>query len=95
MFLKNILSTVFHQLWNITNRIYSADYSERSESRHSQRMAIMKRELYDLVWVPRIKRARTRDVTFPPTVFARYQGNEKALLASNAWMYVFGYRFDK
>ena len=47
-------------------------------------MAIMS-ETLRLVWgTLELKVPRTRDGEFSPTVFERYQRNEKALLASNA-----------
>ena len=53
-------------------------------------MAIMS-ETLRLVWVhSELKVPRTRDGEFSPTVFERYQRNEKALLASMLEMYVSG-----
>src|SRR5699024_3805757 len=88
---KNILTTVFNQLMESqrTEYIQAEDY-ERSESRQSQRNGYYERELTTRVGTLDLKVPRTRDGEFSPTVFERYQRNEKALLASMLEMYVSG-----
>lgn len=88
---KNILTTVFNQLMEEqrTQYIQASDY-ERSSKRTSQRNGY-----YDRNWTTRIgsldlKVPRTRDGKFSPTLFERYQRNEKALLASMLEMYISG-----
>lgn len=88
---KTILTTVFNQLMEQqrTQYIQANDY-ERSEERVSQRNGY-----YERTWTTRIGTLnlmvpRTRDGKFAPTVFERYQRNEKALLASMLEMYVSG-----
>src|SRR5690625_4058258 len=80
---KNILTTVFNQRMEEqrTQYIQASNY-ERSTKRTSHRNGY-----YDRNWTTRIgsldlKVPRTRDGKFSPTLFERYQRNEKALLAS-------------
>ena len=72
-----------------TEYIQADDY-ERSESRQSQRNGYYEREFTTRVGTLNLKVPRTRDGEFSPTVFERYQRNEKALLASMLEMYVSG-----
>ena len=53
-------------------------------------MAIMSAALRHDVGTLELKVPRTRDGHFSPTVFERYQRNEKALMASMLEMYVSG-----
>lgn len=88
---KLILTTVFNQLMEHqrTEFIQAKDY-ERSENRIGQRNGYYERELTTRVGALELKVPRTRDGVFSPTVFERYQRNEKALLASMLEMYVSG-----
>ena len=72
-----------------TEYIQADDY-ERSESRQSQRNGYYERDFTTRVGTLELKVPRTRDGEFAPTVFERYQRNEKALLASMLEMYVSG-----
>ena len=72
-----------------TEYIQADDY-ERSESRQSQRNSYYERDFTTRVGTLELKVPRTRDGEFAPTVFERYQRNEKALLASMLEMYVSG-----
>ena len=88
---KNILTTVFNQLMeNQRTEYIQADDYERSESRQSQRNGYYERDFTTRVGTLELKVPRTRDGEFSPTVFERYQRNEKALLASMLEMYVSG-----
>ena len=82
---KNILTTVFNQLMENqrTEYIQAKEY-ERTENRQSQRNGY-----YERSFTTRVA-PRTRDGHFSPTVFERYQRNEKALMASMLEMYVSG-----
>ncbi|BDQ63423.1 hypothetical protein EfsSVR2332_35010 [Enterococcus faecalis] len=53
-------------------------------------MAIMSADFTTRVGTLELKVPRTRDGHFSPTVFERYQRNEKALMASMLEMYVSG-----
>ncbi|MGX6980133.1 IS256 family transposase [Vagococcus elongatus] len=86
---KNILTTVFNQLMENqrTEYIQAEDY-ERLENRQSQRNCYYEREFTTRIGTLELKVPRTRDGGFSPSVFERYQRNEKALLASMLEMYV-------
>ena len=88
---KNILTTVFNQLmenqW--TEYIQAEDY-ERSEGQRTQRNGYYERDLTTRVGTLEWRVPRTRDGAFSPTVFERYQQNEKSLLASMLEMYISG-----
>ncbi len=88
---KNILMTVFNQLMEEqrTQYIQATEY-ERSSQRVSQRNGYYEREWTTRIGTMDLKVPRTRDGKFSPTVFERYQRNEKALLASMLEMYVSG-----
>ena len=87
---KNILTTVFNQLMENqrTEYIQAKEY-ERTENRQSQRNGYYER-FTTRVGTLELKVPRTRDGHFSPTVFERYQRNEKALMASMLEMYVSG-----
>ena len=88
---KNILTTVFNQLMeNQRTEYIQVDDYERSENRQSQRYGYYERDFTTRVGTLELKVPRTRDGEFSPTVFERYQRNEKALLASMLEMYVSG-----
>ncbi|BDP59945.1 hypothetical protein EfmJHP38_08830 [Enterococcus faecium] len=80
---KNILTTVFNQLMENqrTEYIQAKEY-ERTENRQSQRNGYYERSFTTRVGTLELKVPRTRDGHFSPTVFERYQRNEKALMAS-------------
>lgn len=88
---KNILTTVFNQLmenqW--TEYIQAEDY-ERSEGRRTQPNGYYEWDLTTRVGTLELRVPRTRDGAFSPTVFERYQRNEKSLLASMLEMYISG-----
>ena len=89
---KNILTTVFNQLMENQRRteyIQAKEY-ERTENRQSQRNGYYERSFTTRVGTLELKVPRTRDGHFSPTVFERYQRNEKALMASMLEMYVSG-----
>ena len=88
---KNILTTVFNQLMENqrTEYIQAEDY-EQSESRQSQRNGYCERDFTTRVGTLELRVPRTRDGEFSPTVFERYQRNEKSRLASMLEMYVSG-----
>ena len=71
---KTILTTVFNQLM----KNQRTEYYERSENRQSQRNGY-----YERYYTTRVGK-------FSPTIFERYQRNEKALLASMIEMDVSG-----
>jgi len=88
---KNILMTVFNQLMEEqrTQYIQASEY-ERSNQRVSQRNGYYEREWTTRIGTLNLRVPRTRDGKFSPTVFERYQRNEKALLASMLEMYISG-----
>ncbi|WP_413526792.1 IS256 family transposase [Marinilactibacillus psychrotolerans] len=88
---KLILTTVFNQLMeHQRTEFIQAEGYERSENRTGQRNGYYERTLTTRVGTLELKVPRTRDGVFSPTVFERYQRNEKALLASMLEMYVSG-----
>ena len=74
---KNILTTVFNQLMENqrTEYIQAKEY-ERTENRQSQRNGYYERS-FTTRRHAELKVPRTRDGHFSPTVFERYQRNEK------------------
>ena len=64
-----------------TEYIQAKEY-ERTENRQSQRNGYYERSFTTRVGTLELKVPRTRDGHFSPTVFERYQRNEKALMAS-------------
>ncbi|MFL2116470.1 IS256 family transposase [Marinilactibacillus psychrotolerans] len=88
---KLILTTVFNQLMeHQRTEFIQAEGYERSENRTGQQNGYYERALTTRVGTLELKVPRTRDGVFSPTVFERYQRNEKALLASMLEMYVSG-----
>ena len=87
---KNILTTVFNQLMENqrTEYIQAKNMNEQKTDKVNE-MAIMSAALRH-VGTLELKVPRTRDGHFSPTVFERYQRNEKALMASMLEMYVSG-----
>ena len=71
-----------------TEYIQAKEY-ERTENRQSQRNGYYERSFTTRCTLE-LKVPRTRDGHFSPTVFERYQRNEKALMASMLEMYVSG-----
>ncbi len=88
---KKILTTVFNQLMEEQRTQYiQAEEYERSDERTSQRNGYYEREWTTRIGTLSLSVPRTRDGKFSPTVFERYQRNEKALLTSMLEMYVSG-----
>jgi len=88
---KNILTTIFNQLMEEQRSEYiQAQEYERTDSRISQRNGYYERDYTTRVGTLELRVPRTRDGGFSPSVFERYQRNEKALLASMLEMYVSG-----
>lgn len=88
---KSILTTVFNQLMeNQRTEYIHADNYEQSKNRQSQRNGYYERTFTTRIGTLDLKVPRTRDGKFSPTIFERYQRNEKALLASMLEMYVSG-----
>src|SRR5690625_366545 len=88
---KTILTTVFNQLMEQQRTQYiQANEYERSDSRTSQRNGYYERNWTTRIGTLELKVPRTRDGKFSPTVFERYQRNEKALLVSMLEMYISG-----
>lgn len=88
---KTILTTVFQQLMEEqrTQYIQATEY-ERSHERVSHRNGYYEREWTTRIGTLNLMVPRTRDGKFSPTLFERYQRNEKALLTSMLEMYVSG-----
>jgi len=72
-----------------TEYIQATKY-ERSDERVSQRNGYYEREWTTRIGTLDLMVPRTRDGKFSPSIFERYQRNEKALLTSMLEMYVFG-----
>lgn len=88
---KTILTTVFNQLMEEQRTQYiNVSKYERSDSRTSQRNGYYERNWTTRIGTLELKVPRTRDGKFSPTLFERYQRNEKALLASMLEMYISG-----
>ena len=88
---KTILTTVFNQLMEEQRNEYlQADEYERSEHRKSYRNGYYTRDFTTRIGTLELRVPRTRDGKFSPSVFERYQRNEKALLAAMLEMYVSG-----
>src|SRR5690625_300332 len=88
---KTILTTVFNQLMEQQRTQYiQANEYERSDSRTSQRNGYYERSWTTRIGSLELKVPRTRDGKFSPSIFERYQRNEKALLASMLEMYISG-----
>lgn len=88
---KTILTTVFHQLMEEQRTQYiQANEYERSDERVSQRNGYYEREWTTRIGTLNLMVPRTRDGSFSPSIFERYQRNEKALLTSMLEMYVSG-----
>src|SRR5699024_10985330 len=88
---KNSLTTIFSKLMEEERSEYiQAKEYERKEKRTSERNGYYERDYTTRVGTLELKVPRTREGEFSPTVFERYQRNEKALLASMLEMYVSG-----
>ena len=88
---KKILTTVFNQLMEQERNDYvnASDY-ERNDERVSYRNGYYERDFTTRVGTLELKVPRTRDGRFSPSVFERYQRNEKALLTAMLEMYISG-----
>lgn len=88
---KAILITVFNQLMEEQRNEYlQADEYERSEHRKSHRNSYYTRDFTTRIGTLELRVPRTRDGEFSPSIFDRYQRNEKDLLAAMLEMYVSG-----
>lgn len=88
---RNILISIFNQLMEKERSDYiEAERYERSEDRTSSRNGYYEREYLTRVGTLELRVPRTRDGKFSPSLFERYQRNEKALLASILEMYISG-----
>src|SRR5690625_3952131 len=88
---KTILTTVFNQLMEEQRTQYiQANEYERSSNRKSQRNGYYERSWTTRIGTLELNVPRTRDGKFSPTLFERYQRNEKALLVSMLEMYISG-----
>lgn len=67
-----------------TEYIQATKY-EPSDCRRSQRNGYYERDLTTRIGSPELKVPRTRDGEFSPTVFERYQRNDKSLLDVFLW----------
>ena len=82
---------VFNQLMEQERSDYiNADDYERSDDRVSYRNGYYERDFTTRVGTLELRVPRTRDGKFSPSVFERYQRNEKALLAAMLEMYISG-----
>ena len=86
-----MLTTIFNQLMEKqrTEYINVEEYS-RGDERVSQRNGFYERGYTTRIGTLELKVPRTRDGEFSPTIFERYQRNEKALISAMLEMYVQG-----
>lgn len=88
---KNLLTTVFNQLMEEQRDQYiGVGEYERNDNRTSYRNGYYERDFTTRVGTLTLRVPRTRDGSFSPDIFERYQRNEKALLATMLEMYVQG-----
>lgn len=88
---KQLLSRLFNQLMEKERDDYiQADHYARVNERVSSRNGYYERSYTTRVGTLELLVPRTRDGAFSPSVFERYQRNEKALLAAMLEMYVQG-----
>ena len=88
---KQMLTTIFNQLMEKqrTDYINVEEYS-RDDNRVSQRNGFYERGYTTRIGTLELRVPRTRDGEFSPTIFERYQRNEKALISAMLEMYVQG-----
>ena len=88
---KQMLTTIFNQLMEKERDEYiNADNYSRVDKRVSSRNGYYERSYTTRIGRLELIIPRTRDGEFSPSVFERYQRNEKALLATMLEMYVQG-----
>jgi len=88
---KQMLTTIFNQLMEKQRDEYiQVDEYVRDQERQSQRNGYYERTYTTRVGKLELMVPRTRDGQFSPTLFERYQRNEKALLTTMLEMYVQG-----
>ena len=88
---KIMLTTIFNQLMEKERDEYiHAEKYERDEKRVSSRNGYYQRDYTTRIGTLELIVPRTRDGEFSPTIFERYQRNEKALLSAMLEMYVQG-----
>lgn len=88
---KQMLTVLFNQLMEKQRDEYiQVDPYSRDDNRKSSRNGYYEREFTTRIGTLNLIVPRTRDGEFSPTLFDRYQRNEKALLASILEMYVQG-----
>lgn len=88
---KQMLTTIFNQLMEKERDDYiKVDNYSRDDERQSSRNGYYKREYTTRIGRLELKVPRTRDGEFSPSLFERYQRNEKALIATMLEMYVQG-----
>lgn len=88
---RNMLTLVFNQLMEKERSEYiEAEPYERSDERVTSRNGYYERDYTTRVGNLELKVPRTRDGKFSPSIFEKYQRNEKALISSLLEMYVSG-----
>ena len=88
---KKVLTSVFNELMEQERTEYiNAENYERTDDRVTSRNGYYDRAYLTRVGNLELKVPRTRDGKFSPSIFEKYQRNEKALLASMLEMYVSG-----
>jgi putative transposase len=88
---KQMLTTIFNQLMEKERDEYiHVDAYSREDHRTSTRNGYYERNFTTRIGRLELIVPRTRDGEFSPTIFERYQRNEKALLSTMLEMYVQG-----
>lgn len=88
---KQMLTTIFNQLMEKERDDYiKVDHYSRNDERQSSRNGYYEREYTTRIGRLELKVPRTRDGEFSPSLFERYQRNEKALIATMLEMYIQG-----
>lgn len=88
---KQMFTLLFNQLMEKQRDEYiQVESYSRSEERTSQRNGYYERSYTTRIGTIELSVPRTRDGEFTPSVFERYQRNEKALIASMLEMYIQG-----
>ena len=88
---KQMLTTIFNQLMEKERDAYiNADNYSRVDERVSSRNGYYERNYTTRIGRLELVIPRTRDGEFSPSIFERYQRNEKALLSTMLEMYVQG-----
>lgn len=88
---KQMLTTIFNQLMEKQRSDYiNVEEYSRGDNRVSQRNGFYERGYTTRLGTLELRLPRTRDGEFSPTIFERYQRNEKALISAMLEMYVQG-----